>query len=110
MLEVAFLSAHMLWMTGREDIERLYDMVTVAAAKAMNVPGFGLLVGGHANLVVLGQPDIVEALRFHAPPRQVVSHGQRVDLQRMQALARGADELSSRSSGCGTNHSSERPR
>ena len=41
MLEVAFLSAHMLWMTGREDIERLYDMVTVAAAKAMNVSGFG---------------------------------------------------------------------
>lgn len=101
MLEVAFLAAHMLWMTGREDIERLYDMVTVAAAKAMNVPGFGLSVGAHANLVVLGQPDIIEALRFHAPPRQVVSHGQRVDLSRMQALARDADEPSSRSSGCG---------
>src|SRR6516225_11160216 len=42
MLEVAFLTAHMLWMTGREDIERLYDMVTVSAAKAMNVRGFGL--------------------------------------------------------------------
>jgi cytosine deaminase len=85
-------------------------MVTVAAAKAMNVPGFGLLVGGHANLVVFGQPDIIEALRFHAPPRQVVSHGQRVDLSRMQALVRSADELSSRSSGWVTNHSSERPR
>ena len=94
MLEVAFLAAHMLWMTGRKDIERLYDMVTVAAAKAMNVPDFGLSVGAHANLVVLGQPDIVEALRFHAPPRQVVSHGQRVDLSRMQALAHGADEPS----------------
>jgi hypothetical protein len=60
----------------------------------MNVPGFGLSIGAHANLVVLGQPDIVEALRFHAPPWQVVSHGQRVDLSRMQALARGADEPS----------------
>jgi cytosine/creatinine deaminase len=72
-------------------------MVTVAAAKAMNVLDFGLSVGDHANLVVLGQPDIIEALRFHAPPLQVVSHGQRIDLSRMQALARGADELSSRS-------------
>ena len=91
MLEVAFLASHLLWMTGREDIERLYDMVTVAAAKAMNVRDHGLAVGANANLVVLGQPDVVEVLRFHAPPRCVVSHGRRVDLARMQELARAAD-------------------
>ena len=88
MLEVAFLAAHLLWMTGRDDIERLYDMVTVAAAKAMNLPNHALAVGAAANLVVLGEPDVVEALRFHAAPRHVVSHGRRVDLARMQALAR----------------------
>ena len=77
-------------MTGRDDIERLYDMATVAAAKAMNVPNHALAVGAAANLVVLGEPDVVEALRFHAAPRHVVSHGRRVDLARMQALAREA--------------------
>jgi hypothetical protein len=77
-------------MTGRDDIERLYDMATVAGAKAMNVPNYGLAVGADANLVVLGEPDVVEALRFHAAPRHVVSHGRRVDLARMQELARAA--------------------
>jgi cytosine deaminase len=88
MLEVAFLAAHLLWMTGRDDIERLYDMATVAPAKAMNIPNHALAVGAAANLVVLGEPDVVEALRFHAAPLHVVSDGRRVDRVRMQALAR----------------------
>jgi cytosine/creatinine deaminase len=93
MLEVAFLASHLLWMTGRDDIERLYDMVTVSAADAMNVPDHRLAVGAEANLVVLHEPDVVEALRFHGPPRHVVCHGRRVDLTRMQEQARpaGAD-------------------
>ena len=87
MQEVAFLAAHLLWMTGRQEIERLYDMVTTAPAKAMNLRDFGLAVGAQANLVVLGRPDVIEALRFHTPPRHVVSQGRRVDLARMQQLA-----------------------
>ena len=87
MLEVAFLAAHLLWMMGRDDLERLYDMATVTPAKAMNVPNHSLAVGADANLVVLAEPDIIEALRFHAAPRHVVSHGRRVDLARMQELA-----------------------
>jgi cytosine deaminase len=90
MLEVAFLAAHLLWMTGRDDLEQLYDMATVAGAKAMNAPNHALAVGAEASLVVLGEPDVVEALRFHAPPRHVVSHGRRIDLARMQALSRAA--------------------
>ncbi len=88
MLEVAFLASHLLWMTGREEIERLYDMTTVAPAKAINLADHRLAVGAAANLVALGEPDAVEALRFHAPPRCVVSHGRRVDLARMRELAR----------------------
>ena len=69
MLEVAFLAAHLLWMTKRTDLERLYDMVTVDAARAMNVQDFGLAVGNRADLVVLDAPDVLEALREHAPRR-----------------------------------------
>ena len=87
MLEVAFLAAHLLWMTGRDDIERLFDMITVAPARAINLPNHRLAVGAEANLVVLGETDAIEALRFHVPPRHVVSHGRRVDLARMQELA-----------------------
>jgi cytosine/creatinine deaminase len=87
MLEVAFLAAHLLWMTTRVEIDTLYDMVTVAAARAMNIADFGLAVGAPAHLVVLDQSDVVDALRFHAPPRHVISHGRLVDLERMRQLA-----------------------
>jgi cytosine deaminase len=90
MLEVAFLASHLLWMTGRADLERLYDMITTDAAKAMNVGEFGLAVGKPAHLVVLDAPDVLEALRWHVPPTHVISHGRLLDaavLRRQAGLA-----------------------
>jgi len=91
MLEVAFLASHLLWMTSRDEIEKLYDMVTVDAARAINIPNFALKVGAPAHLVVLGEPDVVEALRYHAPPVLVISHGRIVDREKMDALAHDSD-------------------
>jgi cytosine deaminase len=87
MLEVAFLAAHLLWMTSRPDLERLYDMITTDAARAMNLAGYGPGVGAAANLVVLDAPDVLEALRGHAPPAHVISHGRMVDSGAMRKLA-----------------------
>src|SRR6266513_2509525 len=80
MLEVAFLASHLLWMMSRQDMETLYDMITIAAAKAMNIRNFGIAKGQPAHLVVLDHADVVEALRFHGAPRAVISHGRLVDL------------------------------
>jgi cytosine deaminase len=88
MLEVAFLAAHLLWMTTRPDMETLYEMITTRAARAINVPDHALRAGAPANLVVLEAPDVLEALREHAAPAAVVSHGRLVDQTRMRALAR----------------------
>jgi cytosine deaminase len=87
MLEVAFLASHLLWMTKAQEMETLYEMITTRGAKAMNLKGYGLEVGCAANLVVLDQPELTEALRFHAPPAAVISHGRLVDLERMRVLA-----------------------
>jgi cytosine deaminase len=62
-------------MTTREDMEVLYDMVTVDAAAAMGIEGHTLEVGSPANLVVLQQPDLIGAFRFHQPPLAVISGG-----------------------------------
>jgi cytosine deaminase len=86
MLEVAFLASHLLWMMTRQEIGKLYDMITVEAAAAINIDGFGLSMGAPANLVVLDQPDEVEALRFHAPPEYVISNGRLVDAAKMRAI------------------------
>jgi cytosine deaminase len=86
MLEVAFLASHLLWMMTREEVATLYDMITVEAAKAINLDRFGLKVGAPASLVVLDQPDEVEALRYHGPPAHVISHGKLVDAAKLHAI------------------------
>jgi cytosine/creatinine deaminase len=86
MLEVAFLAAHLLWMMTRQDIAALYDMITLEPAKAINLAGFGLSVGAPAHLVVLDQPDEVEALRHHGPPAHVISHGKPLDAATLRAM------------------------
>ena len=79
MLEVAFLASHLLWMTTRDNMEVLYDMVTTDAAAAMGIQDHSLEVGSPANLIVLQQPDVLEALRFHQPPMVVISGGRLVE-------------------------------
>lgn len=85
MLEVAFINAHLLWMTTREDMEKLYDMITTDAARAIGICGFGLEVGRVANLVVLHEENVLEALRNHREPRYLISHGKLVDGSKSEA-------------------------
>ncbi|MEN8042077.1 MAG: amidohydrolase family protein, partial [Actinomycetota bacterium] len=87
MLEVAFLGAHLLWMMAEADMEFLYDAITVNPAVAIGLNGHHLAVGNTANLVVLEGKTVAEALRFHAAPRAVVSHGRLVDRESMRTAA-----------------------
>jgi cytosine deaminase len=87
MLEVAFLAAHLLWMTTSRELETLYDMITVNAAQAMNLNNHLLKAGCPANLVVLSAPSVLEALREHAAPLYVISSGKLIDTTRMKAIA-----------------------
>jgi cytosine/creatinine deaminase len=87
MLEVGFLNAHLLWMTTRQDMDVLYEMITTRAAQAIGLRDFGLRIGSQANLVVLDAPNVLEAFRYHAAPRHVISHGKLVDRSKMAALA-----------------------
>ncbi|RZN34173.1 amidohydrolase family protein [Bradyrhizobium sp. Leo121] len=87
MPEVAFLAAHLLWMTKERDINTLYDMITSRPAAAINLAKYGIEVGYSANLVVLDHPDVTDVLRFHTPPAAVVSHGRMIDLAYMRDVA-----------------------
>ncbi|MCI0607783.1 MAG: amidohydrolase family protein [Anaerolineae bacterium] len=91
MLEVAFLAAHLLWMTTSREMEMLYDMVTVNAAQAMNIMNHQLKVGANANLVILDAPNVLEALRNHITPSCVISNGKLIDRARMDSVTRTGD-------------------
>jgi len=89
MLEVAFLGSHLLWFTSTQDICTLYEMVTVNAARCIGLKDFQIKVGAPANLVVLNQPNVIEALRFHEAPAYTVSHGKLVDTEKYRPIAFG---------------------
>jgi cytosine deaminase len=87
MLEVAFLASHLLWMTTHRELETLYNMITVNAARAMNIGNHSMKVGAPANLVVLTAPNVLEALREHAAPLYVITHGKPVDRSKVETVA-----------------------
>lgn len=88
MLECAFLGSHILGMSTHAEMETLYDMVTTLPARAIGLKDHALKVGAPANLVVLDQPNVNEALRFHEAPAYVISHGKLVDKNKMFAVTK----------------------
>jgi len=85
MLEVGFLNVHLLWMTTFPEMETIYDMITVNAARCINLKDFAVKVGSPAHLVVLDAKSVHEAFWYHKPPLHVVSHGKLIDKQAMAA-------------------------
>jgi cytosine deaminase len=78
MLEVASMAAHVAPMTSREGLATVFDAVTVNAAKAMRLEGYGLHVGARADLVLLQARDPIEAVRLKANRLAVLKAGRLV--------------------------------
>jgi len=76
MLDVASMAVHICQMTGRQEIDACYDMVTWHGAKTLHVEDeYGLEEGKPANLVVLEASDRYDAIRRRAIARYVFSRG-----------------------------------
>ncbi|HSM88918.1 MAG TPA: amidohydrolase family protein, partial [Desulfobacterales bacterium] len=75
MLEVAHMGLHVAQMTGTEEMQRLFDAVTVNGAKALGLECYGLEPGCFADLVVLQAGDPVEALRLKPARLFVIRRG-----------------------------------
>jgi len=75
MLEIAFLAAHLLWMTSNRDREILYDMITKNPANIMGIDDYGLANGNAADLVILNAQDLRTALTYHTEPLYVIRNG-----------------------------------
>jgi cytosine deaminase len=77
MLDALSMLVHVAQMTGRRELFRAYDMVTVNPAKAAEVE-FGLEEGLPANFVVFDCADEAEAIRLRPAARWVVRLGRLV--------------------------------
>ncbi len=75
MLEVAHMAVHAVPMTSREAMRGAFDAVTVNAAKAIGLEGYGLAVGAKADFILLQARDPIEAIRLKATRLLVVKAG-----------------------------------
>lgn len=75
MLEVAAMGIHAAPMTSREAMRWAFDAVTVNAAKAMHLQGYGLDKGCNADFVLLQARDPIDAIRLRANRLKVVRRG-----------------------------------
>jgi len=75
MLEVASMGLHVGQMTSRDGIRACFDAVTVNAARAIGLEGYGLRPGNRADFIVLQAADPIEAIRLRATRLHVVRAG-----------------------------------
>jgi len=75
MLDAVSMLVHVAQMTGRAELFRAYDMVTVNPARAAEIPDWRIAVGAPANFVVFDCSDEAEAIRLRPAARWVVRQG-----------------------------------
>ncbi|MGB6299377.1 MAG: cytosine deaminase [Rivularia sp. (in: cyanobacteria)] len=76
MLDVAHMGVHICHMTGREEVDACYQMVTANGAKTLNIEDkYGIEVGKPASLIVLDANDSYDAIRTRIQPSYVISQG-----------------------------------
>ena len=74
-LEVALFMAHTAHLTYPDELETVFDMVTVNAARALRRPRYGLNPGDAGDLLVWEAASVKEALTRQRPPAWVVRAG-----------------------------------
>ena len=75
MLEVAGMGLHVAQMTSQAAMRQCFDAVTSNPAKIMQLQGYGLEPGCHADFVLLQASDPVEAIRLRATRLTVFRRG-----------------------------------
>ncbi|MBK8026839.1 MAG: cytosine deaminase [Chloroflexi bacterium] len=75
MIGVAHMTVHVSQMTGLDEIDACFDMIAEGGARSLHVTGYGIRVGGSADLVVLPVATAFDGLRFQVIPTVVISRG-----------------------------------
>jgi cytosine deaminase len=73
-IEVGQYMAHVAQLTYPRQLETVFDMITVNAARAMRLERYGVEPGDRADLVLIEAETVHEALR-EIPPRRLVFYG-----------------------------------
>lgn len=76
MLQAAHMAAHLAHMTGREELAELVRMITLRAARTLQIKDYGIGLGLPASFIMLPGETAMDLIRGQSPCRNVVSQGQ----------------------------------
>jgi len=76
LLQAAHMGAHLAHMTGKEDVNDIFKMITENGAKAFGLAEYGIQVGKEANFIILPTTNQTDALSHQPPSRYVFRKGQ----------------------------------
>jgi len=74
-LEVALFMAHTAHLSYPDELETVFDMVTVNAARALRLESYGLKVGSDGDMLVWNAATVKELLTAQLPPACVIRGG-----------------------------------
>lgn len=75
LLEVAFLTAHAAHLSQPAEVEQVFAMPTVSAAKVLRLPDYALKPGAPADMVILEAANALEAIHQQSARRWVIKRG-----------------------------------
>ncbi|MFZ2307031.1 MAG: amidohydrolase family protein [Rhodoferax sp.] len=75
MLDVASMGLHVAHMTSQAAMRQCFEAITTNPAKILQLDGYGIAPGCHADFVLLQARDPVEALRLKATRLKVYKRG-----------------------------------
>lgn len=75
MLQVAMITAHAAHLSLPHEREQVFDMITVNAAKVLQLDDYGLAEGKRADLVIIAANTITDAIRLQPIRRFVIRKG-----------------------------------
>lgn len=76
MLQVAMITAHAAHLSLPHEREQVFDMITVNAAKILELGDYGLAEGKRADLVIVEAGNVTDAIRLQPSRRYVIRKGQ----------------------------------
>ena len=93
LIRMANLYANVARLGRAKDIAGCLEMVTTLAARLMNLPDYGIAVGGPADLVVLDCSDAVSAVAELAQPLLGIKNGRKSFTRNAAVLNRPRDSV-----------------
>ncbi len=75
MLQSAHLLIHTAHLSGRSQMDQVFNMITSNGARTLNLDDYGIEEGGRADCVILDAVDEYEALRLTSECLFVISQG-----------------------------------